>query len=116
MSYKHFLNSHWSGCRLLAETHDHCRRRPVKLYAVPGNFDYVGVTDGTDAWVAPANVQGGVFGVDVRELLRRLQAGEDVQSVATGRQRVRVHAPPAQIQQQPSQQQPRSRVRVQLHS
>lgn len=95
MSYKHHLTNHWAGCRLLAETRDHCRNRPVKLYAIPGEFEHVGVTDGTDSWVAPAVAQ--VFGVDVRNLLGKLRAGEDVKPVVfAARTRIRAAAVPVE--------------------
>lgn len=114
MSYKHHLTSHWAGCRLLAETRDHCRKRDVRLYLIPGEFDHIGVTDGTDAWVAPANVHS-LFGVDVRVLLQRIRSGEDVKPVQSlVRARVRVQASPEVTSLTPSPTATRSRVRVQV--
>lgn len=81
MSYKHLINTHFSSCRLLATARDHCRQRDVKIFALPGEFDHVGVTDATDAWIAPAAPS--IFSVDVMDLLRRIRLGEDVRAVNT---------------------------------
>lgn len=89
MSYKHHMNNHWAGCRLLAQTRDHCRNRDVKLFLVPGQFDVVGVSDGTDAWVAPSHVPS-IFGVDVKPLLDQIRAGVDVKPVVAMPSRARV--------------------------
>lgn len=77
-----FMNSHFasSGCRLIARAHDKCRNRNVSIYALPGYWDCVGVSDGTDAWIAPASA-GLFFGTatgDCADLMRRLQAGEEL--------------------------------------
>jgi len=73
--FNKFMNSHWAGCRLLAETHDHNRNRPVKIYLVPGEFNCVGITDGTDSWVAPSNCQP--FAIDILRVLNEIRNGGD---------------------------------------
>jgi hypothetical protein len=83
-----FMNAHFksSGCRLIARAFDKCRSRRVELYAVPGYWDCVGVSDGTDAWIAPATA-GLFFGTatgDCADLMRRLQAGEELGPSLTG--------------------------------
>lgn len=77
MKFNHLMNSHFqaSGCRLLGEGFDVHRERQVRIYALPGYTDVIGLTDGTDAWIAPAIV-GTYFGVDLNEQVRRLQAGQ----------------------------------------
>lgn len=73
MSFKHYITSHFAGCRLLAETEDVYRDRKVKVFMIPGNVEHVGVCDGTDAWVAP--VVADPFRVDVRKLIMDIQSG-----------------------------------------
>lgn len=75
MSFKYHINNHFSGCRLLAKTWDVYRMREVSVFMLPGTFDHVGVCDSTDAWVAP--VAADPFKVNVRELLGKIQSGEN---------------------------------------
>lgn len=78
--FNQYIASHFGGCRLLARAHDDCRDRRVTIHQIPGFWDVVGVTDGTDAWIAPASA-GAFFRTatgDVADIMRRLQAGEDV--------------------------------------
>lgn len=109
MNVKNLINSHFSTCRLLAEAYDPYRKREVKLYALPGEFSYVGVSDSTDAWVAPASAS--IFSVDVVRLLDKIRAGEDPRPVVA---RLRVRVPVTEAQEQP-QTTARSRVRVHAH-
>jgi hypothetical protein len=116
-----YLTTHFqgNGCRLIARAHDDCRARDVRLYAIPGYWDCVGVTDGTDAWIAPAS--SGLFfrtaTGDCADLLRRLQAGDELPPVpdfpksAAPRKRVRLEtdSPSAAEQQTPQR---RERVRL----
>lgn len=100
--YNHYLMGHFGSCRLIARAFDDCRNRQVKLYAMPGIYDAVGVTDGTDAWIAPAAASP-FFRTstgDVTAIMRRLAAGEDPGPVpdapATAQKRLRarlVHDP-----------------------
>lgn len=80
--YNHLFATHFkgSGCRLIARAYDKCRNRRVELFAIPGYHDRVGVSDGTDSWIAPATA-GLFFGTstgDCADLMRRLQAGEEL--------------------------------------
>lgn len=81
MSFKYHINNHFSGCRLLAKTWDVYRMREVSVFMLPGTFDHVGVCDSTDAWVAP--VAADPFKVNVRELLGKIQSGENPAVVIT---------------------------------
>jgi len=74
--FNHYLISHFNGCRLLAESDDLYRKRPVRLFLMPGEFEVVGVTDGTDAWIAPVTPQ--CFRVDVADIVKRIRVGEPV--------------------------------------
>jgi hypothetical protein len=53
VNWKTYISSKFSGCRHIASARDPHRGRDVKLYAVPGEFEHVGVSDGTDCWIAP---------------------------------------------------------------
>lgn len=75
MSFKYHITNHFSGCRLLAKTHDVYRQREVSVFMLPGTFDHVGVCDSTDAWVAP--VAADPFKVNIREILGKIQSGEN---------------------------------------
>lgn len=68
----HFAN-HFGGCMLLALARDPHRNRDVQLRMLPGEFDHVGVTDGTDAWIAP--VAGDPFGVGIKRILDGVREG-----------------------------------------
>ena len=81
MRYNHLFANHFGSCRLLKVGHDPHRNRDVKIYAVPGEFDVVGISDGTDCWVAPINTG---FLEDVRKMLERIRAGEDVKPLGLG--------------------------------
>lgn len=109
--YNEFMNSHFRSCRLIANARDNCRNRDVQLYALPGYWDVVGVTDGTDAWIAPASA-GLFFGTatgDCAEIMRRLKAGEEPLPVPALR-KPRVH-----LEEEPSEKpQARSRTRVRI--
>lgn len=80
--YTHYFATHFkgSGCRLIARAYDKCRNRRVELHAIPGYHDRVGVSDGTDCWIAPVSA-GLFFGTatgDCADIMRRLQAGEEL--------------------------------------
>lgn len=68
-----YLRSGFDSCRLLAETRDVHRNRDVRVYMLPGEFEYVGVHDGVDKWIAP--VVANPFAVDVRKLLANVTSG-----------------------------------------
>lgn len=72
--FNSYFASGFAGCRLLAEAFDHCRNRQVKIYQVPGEFDFVGISDGHETWIAPAVAS--VFSVNVRQILDDIKAGK----------------------------------------
>lgn len=81
-----YMKDHFAGlgCRLIARAYDKHRERRVTIHAVPGYYDCVGVSDGTDAWIAPASA-GLFFGTatgDCADLMRRLQAGEPLPPIS----------------------------------
>jgi hypothetical protein len=81
--FNHYMNSHFSGCRLIARARDTCRERDVTIHQIPGYWDVVGVSDGTDAWVAPTST-GPFFKTatgDVTKIMRALEAGEELPPV-----------------------------------
>lgn len=106
-----YMTSHFSGCRLLANAVDPYRNSQVKLYALPGEFDLVGVTDGTDAWMAP--VSGDPFSVSVKRIMSDIREGKEVASPGRQRQRVVIAQPRTRVttEQQPQR---KERVRVQV--
>lgn len=121
--FNEYLAHHFKhgGCRLIARAHDRCRDRRVELYAVPGHWDVVGVSDGTDAWIAPCSA--GLFFAtasgDCADLMRRLQAGEELPPIPDAPPRARTrarlpetdHPPAATAAPQPS---PERRTRARL--
>jgi len=68
-----YFNNDFAACKLLAEVFDPYRNRQVKVYAVPGHDDAVGVSDGTDKWIAP--VAGDPFRINIRQLIVDVRAG-----------------------------------------
>jgi hypothetical protein len=65
-----YMNNHFTGCIRIAETRDPHRDRPISLFAIPGETDVVGISDGTDAWIASSVTKP--LGVNVRQLLHDL--------------------------------------------
>lgn len=95
MRFNHFMASHFKsgGCRLIARARDTCRNRDVELYQIPGEWDVVGVSDGTDAWIAPSAASPFFKTAtgDVSEILRRMKMGEPLPPVPNApRARVRI--------------------------
>lgn len=75
-SFKYWINNRFEGCVHIATTHDPYRNRDVKVYAMPGDFELVGISDGVDCWVAPVSANPFIrFGVDVKKLLGLLREG-----------------------------------------
>lgn len=72
--YNRYFENHFSGCVFLAAAFDPYRDRKVELRAIPGQFDIVGVTDGTDCWIAP--VIANPFSVNVAKLMQNLREGK----------------------------------------
>lgn len=69
----YFMND-FVACRLLAYARDVYRNRDVRIYQVPGEWDFVGVTDGVDKWIAP--ISANPFSVNVGRLLEDIKAGK----------------------------------------
>jgi hypothetical protein len=76
--FNHYFANDFKACRLLAYARDHCRNRDVRLYQIPGQMECVGVSDGTDSWIAPA-VES-IFSVNVKQMLRDISDGKPVPS------------------------------------
>lgn len=72
--FNQYMNNHFRGCTLLAEAYDNCRHRDVKLHAMPGQLECVGVSDGTDAWIAP--VSASLFSVNIERQMQDMNAGK----------------------------------------
>ena len=75
--FNSFMNGHFAGCTLIAESFDHCRNRTVKVFMLPGETEAVGVSDGTDAWIAP--VIANPFSFDLIELFKKFADGIKVE-------------------------------------
>lgn len=73
---------------LLANARDEHRNRDVRLYLMPGEFDTVGVTDGTDAWVAP--VIADPFSVNIARLMQDVREGKIIRPNEASRKRHRI--------------------------
>lgn len=75
-NFKHYFDSRFAGCRILAHAYDQHRNRDVTIYQLPGYVDCVGVSDTVDRWIAP--VAPNLFSVDIYQLFRDLHDGKDV--------------------------------------
>lgn len=74
MALHHHLTNHFGNCQLLAVARDVHRGRDVRIYLVPGWPDtHVGVSDGTDAWIAP--VVADPFTVRIAEVITKVRNG-----------------------------------------
>lgn len=100
--FNSYFSSHFAGCRLLAQANDPHRNRDVKLYQFPGEFDYVGVTDGHESWVAPAVAS--IFSVNVKRILDDIKEGKEPEVGPLLRRRATQGAanPPPLLQKRPS--------------
>jgi hypothetical protein len=87
----YYLKNGFDSCRLLAQTRDVHRNRDVRVYMLPGEFEYVGVHDGVDKWIAP--VIANPFSVDVRKLLAAIASGSVATPESLPRQRVKLETP-----------------------
>lgn len=92
MKYNHHFSNHFGSCRLLAKTHDPHRNRDVEIRMLPGEFEYIGVTDGCDSWIAP--VAGDPFSVNIKRLLEDVAAGKPP-LIGVNQPRRRAVTPPA---------------------
>ena len=75
-NFKHYFDSRFSGCRLIAKAFDQHRTRDVSIYLIPGNMEVVGVSDGVDRWVAPVAPE--LFSVNIQQVVRDIHSGVDI--------------------------------------
>jgi hypothetical protein len=110
-SFKYWMGSKFEGCIHIASTHDPYRNRDVKVFAMPGDFELVGISDGVDCWICPVSANPFIrFGVDVKALLGTLRDGTFRGPALAGtlqRRRIIDQQPPerrviAEVQQQPA--------------
>lgn len=73
-SFKHYFNNRFEGCRLLARARDMHRNRDVLIYLVPGEWEVVGVSDGTDVWIAP--IVADPFSVNIKQAVEDIKNGK----------------------------------------
>ena len=73
--YNHHFKNNFGSCRLLARTRDEHRDREVTVHLLPGEWEHVGVSDGTDSWIAP--VSADPFSVSVKRILADILAGKN---------------------------------------
>lgn len=86
-SWKPYIEQHFSSCKHIASSYDHCRQRDVKIFLVPGEFTHVGVSDGTDAWIAP--VAADPFSVNIRTVISSVIDGTFKAPAVKGKQNER---------------------------
>lgn len=86
--YKFHINNRFSSCRHIANARDPHRGRDVKLFHLPGNFEYVGVFDGTDAMICP--VIGDPYSAGVARLLQDIRDGKPIEVKQLARARNRI--------------------------
>lgn len=103
--FNYHFNNHFANCPVIAKAYDPHRKRDVTLHHVPGNFELVGVTDGTDCWCAP--VIANPFSVNVIDIFKQIRSGVDIKDLRVIQQRRKVEVP-----QQVAQPVPKRRVTV----
>lgn len=74
-NFKLYMNSNYAGCRLVATGYDPHRKRDVRMYQIPGEPEALGVSDGTDRWIAPLSSP---FLKPVLDAIRQSVSGEAV--------------------------------------
>lgn len=82
MKYNDDMKHHFDGRRLLAEAFDMHRNREVRIYMLDGTWEYVGVTDGVDAWIAPVVAEP--FSVNLQRIFDAIRDGKNPQVVKPG--------------------------------
>jgi hypothetical protein len=97
MRYNHYFKSGFGGCRLLYDGHDPHRNREVRVYALPGEFSVVGVTDGVDTWIASSATAPSEMFDRVRKALTALQEGTPVPSPTATVPRRALNLPPQDV-------------------
>lgn len=80
------MQNAFHGCMAIGLGYDAHRGRHINLYAIPGDFEHVGVYDGVDAWIATAIMNP--FGLDAAKRLAEIQQGA-VFEIEQGQTRMR---------------------------
>lgn len=83
--FNHHFANHFGGCQLLFTGQDPHRGREVQVRLIPGEWDVVGLTDGTDAWVAPVNAIGSPLLARAKMIMDEIRAGKPPRTAATRR-------------------------------
>lgn len=76
MKWNNLINTGFAGCRALLSGRDEHRGRDVKIFAIAGDFENVGFSDGVDHWVVPINAHSELVS-RAAAILRKIRAGED---------------------------------------
>lgn len=74
--FKYHIGSKFGACKLVAVGLDPHRQREVRLYHLPGNFNYVGINDGVDCFIAPASIDP--FSKGIARLFADIRAGKEI--------------------------------------
>lgn len=82
MKYNDDMKQHFDGRRLLAEAFDIHRNREVRIYMLDGTWEYVGVSDSVDAWIAPVVAEP--FSVNLQRIFDAIRGGKDPQVIRRG--------------------------------
>ncbi len=115
--YKFHLNHKFSSCQHIANARDTHRGRDVKLFHMPGNFEYVGIFDGIDAMICP--VSGDPYSANVARILNDIREGKQIEVKPLARTRNRVDPQmelPLSNGLPPGVAFPRTRVRIMTES
>lgn len=107
MSLKTALRSGFVGCHVIAHARDEHRDRDVRIFYYPGDFDFVGVHDGTDTWIAP--VSADPFSVNLIRVMQELRSGKPLHEIKVQRKRV-----PLVVAEAPAPAEPAPRPRIPL--
>jgi hypothetical protein len=94
VKFNHYFANHFRDCRLLVTGFDPHRQREMRVHLIPGEFDYVGVTDGVDAWIAPSSVAPSDLFEKVRAALADIRAGREPKPAGSTRRRVLIDDDP----------------------
>lgn len=110
--FKYHIGNKFSSCKLIGKGIDPHRGRDVKLFHMPGDFQYVGVFDGTDAFIAPVNIDP--YSAGIMRAFDDIRAGKEivVQELAKPRVRVRQQRELPLGLPEPPQASPKPRDRV----
>jgi len=73
VKYNPYFENKFQGCLHIASFHDQHRKRDAKVFMIPGDHEIVGIFDGVDCWIAPANMSAA--GCDLVALLTQVRAG-----------------------------------------